>query len=182
MNKHESERTSSRINLPPIEGRNAHQRTLRLLCCGIEDEYAIHMFRDALTANGSDVDVVLTHSTDSEEIARYKSWFAPDFIVFGQPVADSRPQLLRTRMPTQRATNPMAGRHNEDRALTTRQMEVLEYLKNGCTNKQIAGYMNVQPRTVKEWLKELYIMFFVCNRTELVARACEHPHELDGPA
>jgi DNA-binding NarL/FixJ family response regulator len=31
----------------------------------------------------------------------------------------------------------------------------------------------VQPRTVKDWLKHLYLLFFVSNRTELVARAID---------
>lgn len=64
----------------------------------------------------------------------------------------------------------ISKRLNLHKPLTERQITVLNYIRNGCTNKQIADYMEVRPRTVKEWIKDLFLIFDACGRVELVAR------------
>ena len=82
----------------------------------------------------------------------------------GQPV----PQTL-ARDVSRKSEGLVIDRFALERPLTERQIAVLQYLRNGCTNRKIAEYMGVQPRTVKDWLKHLYLLFFVSNRTQLVA-------------
>jgi DNA-binding CsgD family transcriptional regulator len=137
------------------------------------------MFKDALARVDGKVDFVSLHSDDPGLVEEYRDLFSPDFIILA---GTNRPQGI-----AQRGLAPLTGRRADfidlaetiarrmslERPLTKKQLELLQYLRNGWTNKVIAQYMHVQPRTVKEWLKELYLLFFVSNRTELVARVVE---------
>jgi DNA-binding NarL/FixJ family response regulator len=53
--------------------------------------------------------------------------------------------------------------------LTSRQMEVLHYLRTGMANKNIASLLNISERTVKAHVKEIMRRFGVSNRTQIVA-------------
>jgi LuxR family maltose regulon positive regulatory protein len=57
--------------------------------------------------------------------------------------------------------------------LTDREMEVLQLLAEGLTNKQIAGRLVVAPSTVKQHLKNIYGKLEVHSRTQAVARGRE---------
>lgn len=41
--------------------------------------------------------------------------------------------------------------------VTPRDREVLELLVQGCSNKEIAGQLNISPRTVKQHLRTLFL-------------------------
>jgi DNA-binding NarL/FixJ family response regulator len=41
--------------------------------------------------------------------------------------------------------------------ITPRDEEVLRLLAQGCSNKEIAGHLNVSPRTVKQHLRTLFL-------------------------
>jgi LuxR family maltose regulon positive regulatory protein len=57
--------------------------------------------------------------------------------------------------------------------LTERELEVLQLLAEGLTNKQIAGRLVVAPSTVKQHLKNIYGKLDVHSRTQAVARGRE---------
>ena len=57
--------------------------------------------------------------------------------------------------------------------LTNRELEVLEWLAAGLSNKTIADRLVVAPSTVKQHLKNIYGKLDVHNRTEAVARGRE---------
>jgi len=57
--------------------------------------------------------------------------------------------------------------------LTEREIEVLNFLSEGLTNKAIADRLIVAPSTIKQHLKNIYVKLGVHNRTQAVARGRE---------
>jgi DNA-binding NarL/FixJ family response regulator len=41
--------------------------------------------------------------------------------------------------------------------ITPRDQQVLHFLAQGCSNKEIASYLNISPRTVKQHLRTLFL-------------------------
>jgi DNA-binding CsgD family transcriptional regulator len=58
--------------------------------------------------------------------------------------------------------------------LTEREIEVLAFLAEGMTNKEIAHHLNVQPRTIKFHLDNIYSKLGVSTRTEAAIFALKH--------
>ncbi len=56
-------------------------------------------------------------------------------------------------------------------ALTRREIEVLQLLAEGLSNKAIADRLIVSPRTVKAHLRSVYRKFGVQNRTSAAVKA-----------
>lgn len=52
--------------------------------------------------------------------------------------------------------------------LTFRERQVLDFVKEGKVNKEIAQHMNISLRTVKSHVSSLLIKFAVTNRTQLI--------------
>ena len=57
--------------------------------------------------------------------------------------------------------------------LTKRQREVLNYLQQGLSNKQIAGKMNISEPTVKLHIHGLFYKLGATNRTQIVLKSAE---------
>lgn len=57
--------------------------------------------------------------------------------------------------------------------LTSRELEVLECLRVGESNKHIARSLDISPNTVKTHLQSLYAKLGASNRTQAVNRAAE---------
>jgi ATP/maltotriose-dependent transcriptional regulator MalT len=57
--------------------------------------------------------------------------------------------------------------------ISERELEVLELLAAGRSNKEIAGQLNVSPNTVKTHVARLYEKLEVGRRTEAILRARE---------
>lgn len=55
--------------------------------------------------------------------------------------------------------------------LSEREMEVLKYLVEGLTNKQIASYLGIQPSTVKQYISNILSKLDAQSRTEATAIA-----------
>jgi DNA-binding NarL/FixJ family response regulator len=64
-------------------------------------------------------------------------------------------------------------RVQETLGISERELEVLELLAAGRSNKEIAGRLNVSPNTVKTHLAKLYEKLEVKRRTEAILRARE---------
>lgn len=78
--------------------------------------------------------------------------------------------LLRRSEPARRVEE--AGRlERRQTALTPRQVEVLQCISRGLTNKEISRHLGIAPGTVKIHLAALFEHFGVSNRTELLARS-----------
>ena len=57
--------------------------------------------------------------------------------------------------------------------LSARELDVLDALAAGCSNKEIAGRLKVSPNTVKTHVARIYEKLGARRRTEAVARARE---------
>ena len=57
------------------------------------------------------------------------------------------------------------------RPLTTRERDVLALIIAGCTNRQIAGILEIAETTVKRYINKLLDKFDALNRTQLAALA-----------
>ncbi|MBK5232415.1 MAG: response regulator transcription factor [Thermoleophilia bacterium] len=62
----------------------------------------------------------------------------------------------------------------ENLGLTDREMEVLDLIATGATNKEIAGKLFLSPHTVKEYTSAIYRKLSVRNRAEAVRTAQAH--------
>ena len=71
--------------------------------------------------------------------------------------------------------NKYSKRDNQEKYifLTEREIEVLNFLSEGLTNKAIADRLIVAPSTIKQHLKNMYVKLDVHNRTQAVARGRE---------
>ncbi len=56
-------------------------------------------------------------------------------------------------------------------ALTRREIDVLQHLAEGLSNKEIADRLTMSPRTVKTHLRSIYRKFGVRNRTSAAIKA-----------
>jgi DNA-binding NarL/FixJ family response regulator len=75
---------------------------------------------------------------------------------------------------------PPSGRNGEV-TFTPRQLQVLDGLERGMTNKSIALALGVSERTVKAHVKELMRRLNASNRTQVVALAAQMSKRLPGP-
>jgi DNA-binding NarL/FixJ family response regulator len=62
-------------------------------------------------------------------------------------------------MPLRKRNHPGAGEMIDLNAIkiTPRDEEVLKLLAQGCSNKEIAGQLQISPRTVKQHLRTLFL-------------------------
>jgi len=80
--------------------------------------------------------------------------------------------LLRSWAAKEDAERRLA---DEAWALTTRQLEILNWVQQGKTNFEIAAIMSVSPLTVKNHLQKLFKRLDVHNRTQAVAKVMATP-------
>tara|TARA_Y100001933_G_scaffold148857_1_gene147400 strand:- start:265 stop:915 length:651 start_codon:yes stop_codon:yes gene_type:complete len=70
------------------------------------------------------------------------------------------------------------GRETQQASITTtlshRELQIIEYLTKGLTNKQLASEMGVSENTIKFHLKNLFTKLSVTNRTEAVIKFKGH--------
>jgi two-component system nitrate/nitrite response regulator NarL len=62
--------------------------------------------------------------------------------------------------------------------LTTKEREVIRYVIDGYSNKEIADKMNISPRTVETHRANVLSKFNLKNTTELIKKILEHKIEL----
>ncbi len=55
--------------------------------------------------------------------------------------------------------------------LTLRELEMLRYISEGCSNREIAGRCCIAEGTVKRHLSNIYIKLDANSRTQAIARA-----------
>ena len=82
--------------------------------------------------------------------------------------------IERQRRPASTAP-PDIPNHKAIKALglTRRELNMLEFLKSGKSNKEIARDLGISPNTVKTHLTNLYEKLGVTNRTQAVTKAVE---------
>ena len=76
------------------------------------------------------------------------------------------------------STSTPPGDDGERNILSTREMDVLRFLVQGLTNKEIAGRMEVSESTVKNTFQQLFGKLGVRTRSQLVRVALEHHRDI----
>jgi len=79
-------------------------------------------------------------------------------------------RVFRTAPPGPFAHNAAA---QASLGITERELEVLQHLAAGRSNKEIAGRLNLSPNTVKTHIARLYEKLEAARRTEAILRARE---------
>ncbi len=99
-----------------------------------------------------------------ELLAAYLRSAAPGYKLYAQKILDAF-------SPTIQASPPGAPPDGPVEPLTGREMEVLQLMALGKTNREIARQLVVSPGTVKAHTASIYRKLDVANRTEAAARA-----------
>jgi len=121
--------------------------------------------------------IVLTTFDADEDIHRAMQAGAKSYVLKDTP----RNELAATIRAVHAGEQPLSQRVAERLAerrrrsdLTEREMEVLQFLVKGRSNKEIAAALNLAEVTVKAHLKTLFIKFGVKDRTEAAISAVRH--------
>ncbi len=96
--------------------------------------------------------------------------FAPDYVICGPQVI---PQMSQSLDAARGSSIPGASREEVlalRGKLNKRHRDILCLLHCGLQNREIAGQLGLSARTVKAYISQLFMIFDVSNRTELVAR------------
>ncbi|HYM11338.1 MAG TPA: helix-turn-helix transcriptional regulator [Bryobacterales bacterium] len=125
---------------------------------------------------------MLRNCTESKRLARVIADFLPEVLVCAQSGAQP-PGLNEPRAAAKRAFEAGAYGHisvepacpaaQDARRPSPRDRTVLLLVYRGLTNKEIAQHLGVSTRTVKGYLSQLFAVFDVSNRTELVGVAAD---------
>ena len=81
------------------------------------------------------------------------------------------PAMTRALLDEPRESQPLQG---QDATLTQREVEVLKYIAEGYTNRQIADLLSISIRTVESHRANLMDKLDLHSRVELVRYATEH--------
>ena len=81
------------------------------------------------------------------------------------------PQLMGSAAAGQAAIDDKSGLHPNKHGLTKRQMEALQYLSEGLSNKEIAMRMNLAEGTIKVHVAAAYQILQVSSRLDAVRKA-----------
>jgi two-component system nitrate/nitrite response regulator NarL len=82
-------------------------------------------------------------------------------------------------VPEDTSTPPSASPQDQDRlSLNPREMEVLRFLVQGLSNKEIAAKLEISESTVKNTLQQLFTKASVRTRSQLVRVAMESYRKL----
>jgi DNA-binding NarL/FixJ family response regulator len=72
--------------------------------------------------------------------------------------------------------SPKAAKAGGTAMLNSRQRQVLELVRKGLRNSEIANTMKVSERSVKAYISQLFDVFEVTNRTELAVFSQQEDH------
>jgi two-component system nitrate/nitrite response regulator NarL len=128
--------------------------------------------------------VMLTGSDDDEHLASalsagaagylLKGSTAPEILEALRAVHSGRPYITpglssRVLMRSVRAQPPRSSAIDIDRELTAREQQLLDYLAQGLTNREIADKLELALPTIKNSISRLFAKMHVRNRLEAVA-------------
>jgi len=112
---------------------------------------------------------VLLKESATEALADYiREVAAGNFCIGKEKVSDLMGALHRLSAPA------TAGLARKRFGLTLRELEIIEAVLEGCTNKDMAQKFSVSEHTVKHHLTNIFDKLGVSNRLELVLFAAEH--------
>jgi two-component system response regulator NreC len=154
------------ISMPDLDGITVIKQIktrysdLRILILTIHEDQA--MLREAIRAGASGY--ILKRAAESELIS------AINFIMRGDMYVD--PAMMRELLDG--SIHPSRTQNESHEALTPRETEVLTYIVQGYTNRQIGEVLNISVRTVEGHRANLSGKLGLQSRVDLVRYAREH--------
>jgi NarL family two-component system response regulator LiaR len=106
-----------------------------------------------------------------EELAAAVRAAAQGEAVLHSPVATRVLQEVRENLPTEEFAAPQPAAQPLAEPLSERELEVLDLIAQGLTNREIAGRLFIAVGTVKRHINNIYGKLQVRHRTEAIARA-----------
>ena len=135
----------------------------------------IDLTRRLTRAGGPPVLILTTYDTQSDVVAAMEAG-ALGYLLKDAPEEDLHDAVLkaarRERVLSPQAAGVLADRvMNPDEALSAREIEILQAVKTGASNRQIADQLFISLATVKTHLIHIYEKLGVDNRTAAVQQA-----------
>ncbi|MDK7181040.1 response regulator transcription factor [Corynebacterium riegelii] len=135
----------------------------------------IDLTRRLTQAGGPPVLILTTYDTQSDVVAAMEAG-ALGYLLKDAPEEDLHDAVLkaarRERVLSPQAAGVLADRvMNPNEALSAREIEILQALKTGASNRQIADQLFISLATVKTHLIHIYEKLGVDNRTAAVQQA-----------
>lgn len=135
----------------------------------------IDLTRRLAKAGGPPVLILTTYDTQSDVVAAMEAG-ALGYLLKDAPEEDLHDAVLkaarRERVLSPQAAGVLADRVlNPNEALSAREIEILQALKTGASNRQIADQLFISLATVKTHLIHIYEKLGVDNRTAAVQQA-----------
>ena len=135
----------------------------------------IDLTRRLTKAGGPPVLILTTYDTQSDVVAAMEAG-ALGYLLKDAPEEDLHDAVLkaarRERVLSPQAAGVLADRvMNPDEALSAREIEILQAVKTGASNRQIADQLFISLATVKTHLIHIYEKLGVDNRTAAVQQA-----------
>lgn len=135
----------------------------------------IDLTRRLTKAGGPPVLILTTYDTQSDVVAAMEAG-ALGYLLKDAPEEDLHDAVLkaarRERVLSPQAAGVLADRvMNPNEALSVREIEILQALKTGASNRQIADQLFISLATVKTHLIHIYEKLGVDNRTAAVQQA-----------
>ncbi len=135
----------------------------------------IDLTRRLTKAGGPPVLILTTYDTQSDVVAAMEAG-ALGYLLKDAPEEDLHDAVLkaarRERVLSPQAAGVLADRvMNPNEALSIREIEILQALKTGASNRQIADQLFISLATVKTHLIHIYEKLGVDNRTAAVQQA-----------
>ncbi|OFT83551.1 response regulator transcription factor [Corynebacterium sp. HMSC29G08] len=135
----------------------------------------IDLTRRLTRAGGPPVLILTTYDTQSDVVAAMEAG-ALGYLLKDAPEEDLHDAVLkaarRERVLSPQAAGVLADRvMNPNEALSIREIEILQALKTGASNRQIADQLFISLATVKTHLIHIYEKLGVDNRTAAVQQA-----------
>ena len=135
----------------------------------------IDLTRRLTKAGGPPVLILTTYDTQSDVVAAMEAG-ALGYLLKDAPEEDLHDAVLkaarRERVLSPQAAGVLADRvMNPNEALSAREIEILQALKTGASNRQIADQLFISLATVKTHLIHIYEKLGVDNRTAAVQQA-----------
>lgn len=135
----------------------------------------IDLTRRLTQAGGPPVLILTTYDTQSDVVAAMEAG-ALGYLLKDAPEEDLHDAVLkaarRERVLSPQAAGVLADRvMNPNEALSIREIEILQALKTGASNRQIADQLFISLATVKTHLIHIYEKLGVDNRTAAVQQA-----------
>lgn len=137
----------------------------------------IELTRRLAAAGGPPVLILTTYDTQSDVVAAVEAG-AVGYLLKDAPEEELHEAVLkaarRERVLAPQAAGVLAERvMRPDEALSAREIEILQALQTGASNREIAGQLFISQATVKTHLIHIYDKLGVDNRTAAVQRAQE---------